>query len=639
MKFNNIFKFNKYTFIFLIVWFICGVGMTYAYYAYVVEEESVLVGSAVDINVDLDVELVVGNNNGLVPLNGTNLSKALNGIGSTNGACIDSIGNLSCQVYKITLVNYGSRVRHVNGTIELYAKEGTGNAYSNLKWIELEDPTTIKEGVFQNGMSKSTLVSNLTIESKAVGIWYIAVWLEETDGDQLNTDKGDFGGIVKFESDLLIGDGLVENVLERNAENDQYLDFSKTSIDGDTNGVYVRNEVTNDGEYPIYYWRGSVENNLIFAEHCWKMIRTTKTGGLKILYNGRHVNGVCNNTGDDTILARSKFNTNSNIKSLAYGGYMYNDDYIYTDKTMTGATYSFANDVVYQNGVYNFVDDPNNPNDVITSSSWSTIQGDGLAGTHYFCLDGSTSCASVGYIFSTTTTKAYYYTLSNGAKIEDALASMLGTDDENIDSYNSKSSSIKGNKDTPNTIDWWYYHNIETAGYKTYLEDTVWCDDRRWDSLGGFDPDNGSTAGYMTFQSLNRTWHTFQPSLECARKVDSFTADDTVNGNGKLDYPIGLLTPDEVVLSGGAGGVANNDFYLYSAGDYWVFGANNFYNRKIVHVYVNYEGRLNGTFIDSGQVGIRPAVSLARGYVIESGKGTTDEPFVLDAPPILNDDN
>ena len=42
--------------------------------------------------------------------------------------------------------------------MELYALDGEGNSYSNLKWVELENPTTIKEGVFKNGMSKRGMI-------------------------------------------------------------------------------------------------------------------------------------------------------------------------------------------------------------------------------------------------------------------------------------------------------------------------------------------------------------------------------------------------------------------------------------------------------------------------------------------------
>jgi len=107
------------------------------------------------------------------------------------------------------------------------------------------------------------------------------------------------------------------------------------SADGGTDGIYVKNDTT-DESYPIYYWRGSVENNLIFADHCWKMVRTTNTGGLKILYNGIPVNGVCDNTGEASVIARSKFNNSTS--SLAYGGYMYNDDTTYDLSTAAGRT-------------------------------------------------------------------------------------------------------------------------------------------------------------------------------------------------------------------------------------------------------------------------------------------------------------
>ena len=38
---------------------------------------------------------------------------------------------------------------------------------------------------------------------------------------------------------------------------------------------------------PVYYYKGNVENNnVLFAGFCWKIVRTTETGGVKIVYNG-----------------------------------------------------------------------------------------------------------------------------------------------------------------------------------------------------------------------------------------------------------------------------------------------------------------------------------------------------------------
>ena len=55
----------------------------------------------------------------------------------------------------------------------------------------------------------------------------------------------------------------------------------------------------------IYHWyaKNSTEgtaildkNNVIFANHCWQMIRTTDTGGVKMIYNGEAVDNQCLST-------------------------------------------------------------------------------------------------------------------------------------------------------------------------------------------------------------------------------------------------------------------------------------------------------------------------------------------------------
>lgn len=64
----------------------------------------------------MDVELIVGNNGKLVPMRDRGLEDAIKGTGGTS-ACVDNIGNLSCQIYKITLTNNASRLRRVAGSI------------------------------------------------------------------------------------------------------------------------------------------------------------------------------------------------------------------------------------------------------------------------------------------------------------------------------------------------------------------------------------------------------------------------------------------------------------------------------------------------------------------------------------------
>ena len=53
-------------------------------------------------------------------------------------------------------------------------------------------------------------------------------------------------------------------------------------------GLYVRAGTENDA-YPVVYYRGNVtNNNVYFAGKCWQIIRTTETGGTKLIYNGEN---------------------------------------------------------------------------------------------------------------------------------------------------------------------------------------------------------------------------------------------------------------------------------------------------------------------------------------------------------------
>ena len=62
---------------------------------------------------------------------------------------------------------------------------------------------------------------------------------------------------------------------------------------------------TEEPSKDIYHWYAANDedgtaildkNNVIFADHCWQMIRTTDTGGVKMIYNGEVENGQCLNT-------------------------------------------------------------------------------------------------------------------------------------------------------------------------------------------------------------------------------------------------------------------------------------------------------------------------------------------------------
>ena len=382
------------------------------------------------------------------------------------------------------------------------------------------------------------------------------------------------------------------------------IDFSKTSSDTNGKGLYIASEYS-DYKYPILYYRGDVtNNNLIFAGFCFKIVRTTETGGIKLIYNGVSSGGTCSNTGEASQIGTKVFN--SNHDSPAYVGYMYGVPYKLQYKSMSGntGTYYYGNDVTYSNGKYTLTD-------TISSSSWSGIYNGGLNNNHYTCM-GGTTCSTVYYIYYTENYAMYYISLTGGKKVEDALSDMLDN--------NTTSSAIKGSSTASGTIDNWYYTNIEQKGYSEYIEDTIWCADRSIRAGSGWDPDGGSTRSFLYFGAHDRANTSVPyPNLRCKRKIDRFTVSDE-NGNGDLDYPVGLLTVDEILLAGGRYGASGGKNYLSTGVSMWVISP--------FSLRDSYAQVLQGA-VDATN-GVRPAISLAPGVEISSGTGTANNPYIVE---------
>ena len=81
-------------------------------------------------------------------------------------------------------------------------------------------------------------------------------------------------------------------------------------------------------------------------------------------------------------------------------------------------------------------------------------------------------------------------------------------------------------------------------------------------------PNGGSTTSSLTIASYARLVNNKTPSLSCS-KNDSFTVNESSTGNGKLKYPVGLLTADEVAYAGGRSGSNNTTYYLYTGSTWW----------------------------------------------------------------------
>ena len=131
------------------------------------------------------------------------------------------------------------------------------------------------------------------------------------------------------------------------------------------------------------------------------------------------------------------------------------------------------------------------------------------------------------------------------------------------------------------------------------------------------------------FSAYYRIYNQKNPSLSCSQQEDKFTV-SIENGNGKLTYPVGLITIDEVALAGGVYLLANPEFYLYTGQTYWTmspyyFGSSNA-NANIWGVHSS--GYLGGHWVTSSY-SVRPVINLKNGIKIISGDGSTQSPYVI----------
>ncbi len=326
--------------------------------------------------------------------------------------------------------------------------------------------------------------------------------------------------------------GLYDEIASKSLGSSSSLNYNVSSVNSSTNGVYQLAD-----NNLIYFYRGKVDNNVIFNNFCWKIIRTTDTKGVKLLYNGVPTDGKCSNSGTSSEIGKSVFNTK-------------NDDNAY-----------------------------------------------------------------VGYMYGTPSSTTYSATHSN-----------------------QNSSVIK------DTLETWYKDNMTNVTDK--LEDAVYCNDRTMTTgtnnnvLGSSYGTLGYAKNLTGYGSLARSsfnTKTVSPNLTCTNDNDKFTVSAN-NGNGKLTYPIGLITTDEMVYGGHNTYYSNTSYYkntktyLYSGEIYWTMTPVAFMqpyqdtSKAIVSVESN-------SYISSGVVsasyGVRPVITLNSSQGISKGEGTENNPYII----------
>ena len=204
--------------------------------------------------------------------------------------------------------------------------------------------------------------------------------------------------------------------------------------------------------------------------------------------------------------------------------------------------------------------------------------------------------------------------------------------DYNTTHANVNNSTILGPDDSNDktTLNGWYRANL--LEYTSYLDGNAgFCGDRTpstssssVDSKGG----TGTTQTYygayirLYFKRVSNS----NPSLQC-NSQDVYTTTDSSSGNKSLQYPIGLVTADEVGLTGITWNDVNIESYLYTGRHYWTMTPscfNSSFNMSYVF-RVNYDGSLYDYIVDNS-FGVRPVINLKADVQI-TGSGTVSDPF------------
>ena len=158
--------------------------------------------------------------------------------------------------------------------------------------------------------TNATLASGIKINASTTNNYTLTVTYVETESDQTGDMGKKFSGSLVGEITECAGPEKTLKMLSKLNSNYTYTENSSSCLTLSEDGsIKNPNFTMSDSETPIictmeddygtsYYLRGNhQDNNVKFANMCWKLVRITGTGGLKLIYNGDlDSNGKCTTT-------------------------------------------------------------------------------------------------------------------------------------------------------------------------------------------------------------------------------------------------------------------------------------------------------------------------------------------------------
>mgnify|MGYP004459619909 CR=1 FL=1 len=261
-------------------------------------------GAALCMSLQLSSDNITISNEYAVPISD---KKALSSDTYKTSVTITNNCNTS-QSFNLLLVPNSSNTMPIKALKYALVEEGvtptTGTLISNEYLLD----STIQKQLL--AIKNETLKTGFSVGSGTVSsgtkTYNLYLWIDKDEGSLGNgsTMNKSLNAYLTLGSGTTIGDlklDLYHTIENRYNQDKTYL------------GLYT-GEGADTYANPVYYYKGNVQNNnVLFAGFCWKIVRTTETGGVKIVYNG-----VQKDFYESTLLNESEYTNLTNDANYPY---------------------------------------------------------------------------------------------------------------------------------------------------------------------------------------------------------------------------------------------------------------------------------------------------------------------------------
>ncbi len=262
-----------------------GISISYAFFKVASSNNNAntnvtINGAALCMSLQLSSDNITISNEYAVPISD---SKALSSDTYKTSVTITNNCNTS-QSFNLLLVPNSSNTMPIKALKYALVEEGVTPTSGTLISNEYILDSTIQKQLL--AIKNETLKNGFSVGSGTVSsgtkTYSLYLWIDKDEGSLGNgsTMNKSLNAYLTLGSGSVIGTQIVKGGLYKTIENRYNKD--KTYL-----GLYI-GEGSEDYPLPVYYYKGNVQNNnVLFGGFCWKIVRTTETGGVKIVYNGK----------------------------------------------------------------------------------------------------------------------------------------------------------------------------------------------------------------------------------------------------------------------------------------------------------------------------------------------------------------